>query len=128
MKPKYHFLNNTKYALSGIFAMLKDEVSFKLECLLICPLICIVFFMKIPLYEQVLLIAVLLLILIAECFNSALEACVDLITQEFHPKAKVAKDCASAGVFFTILLALLTWGFVLSAHLDSIIKSLETSL
>ncbi|PVX04981.1 diacylglycerol kinase, partial [Campylobacter jejuni] len=45
--------------------------------------------------------------------NSAIEACVDLITNEWHEKAKIAKDCASAAVFFSVLLALFVWGFIL---------------
>lgn len=113
MKPKYHFFNNTKYALSGVLAMLKNEVAFKLECLLIIPLLFIACLLEVSLSTRILLIAVLLLICIAECFNSAIEACVDLITQEFHEKAKIAKDCGSAGVFFAIVLAAFTWGLVL---------------
>ncbi|WP_298495937.1 diacylglycerol kinase [Helicobacter sp. UBA3407] len=113
MKPKYHFFKNTKYALCGVLAMLKNEAAFKLECLIIIPLLFVAFYLEIPLEKRILLIAVLWLILIAECFNSAIESCVDLITQEFHVKAKIAKDCASAGVFFAISLAILTWGLVL---------------
>ena len=89
MKPKYHFFKNTKYALCGVLAMLKNEAAFKLECLIIIPLLFVAFYLEIPLEKRILLIAVLWLILIAECFNSAIESCVDLITQEFHAKAKI---------------------------------------
>ncbi len=113
MKPKYHFFNNTKYALSGVLTMLKNEVSFKLEVLVICPLCVIASLLEVSLVIRILLVAVLLFILIAECFNSAIESCVDLVTQKFDQRAKVAKDCASAGVFFAIVLATFVWGFVL---------------
>ena len=56
---------------------------------------------------------VLFIIIIAECLNSAVEACVDLVTSEFAPKAKIAKDCASAGVFFSVILALSSWAYTL---------------
>ena len=59
------------------------------------------------------LVSVLMLILIIEALNSAIEACVDLITNEWHEKAKIAKDCASAAVFFSVLSALFVWGFIL---------------
>lgn len=113
MKPKYRFFSNTKYALNGVFAMLKAEMSFRLECLFVCPLLFVAFLLEISLMERICLIGVLFLILIAERFNSAIESCVDLVTQEFHTKAKIAKDCASAGVFFAILTAVFTWGLVL---------------
>ncbi|KAA6226034.1 MULTISPECIES: diacylglycerol kinase [unclassified Campylobacter] len=109
MKTKYNFFNNTKFALQGILAMLKEEMAFRIELFFILPLIIISLFLPISLIEHLFLILVLFIILIAECINSAIEACVDLITDKWHIKAKMAKDCASAGVFFSIILALITW-------------------
>ncbi|MDD6055033.1 MAG: diacylglycerol kinase [Helicobacteraceae bacterium] len=113
MKPKYNFFKNTTFALAGIRSMLKNEMAFKIELCVIIPAVILSLFLEISLLEQMLLICVLVGILIAECFNSAIEACVDLCTQDFHPLAKIAKDCASAGVFFSIALALIVWGAVL---------------
>ncbi|MCZ0771815.1 diacylglycerol kinase [Campylobacter hepaticus] len=113
MKPKYHFFNNAKYALEGILTLCKNETSFKIELCIIIPFFILSFFLQVNTVLHLILIAVLILILIAEAFNSAIEACVDLVTHEWHEKAKIAKDCASAGVFFSILLALFVWGFVL---------------
>ena len=59
------------------------------------------------------LIGVLLLILIVELINSALEAVVDRISLERHPLSKNAKDFGSAAVLLTCLLALATWSVVL---------------
>lgn len=113
MKPKYHFFANARYALEGVWAMLKNERAFQLELAIILPALVVDYFLPIDLIFHLLLAMVLFVILIAEAFNSAIEACVDLVTEEFHPMAKIAKDCASAGVFFSIVLALLVWGVVL---------------
>ncbi len=113
MKPKYHFFNNAKYAFSGIKAMLKSEISFRIELCIILPAIIVSLFLPVEFWAHLLLIIVLLMILIVECVNSAIEACVDLVTDEFHQKAKIAKDCASAAVFFSIILAVGVWIFVL---------------
>lgn len=113
MKPKYHLFNNAKYALEGILALFRNESSFRIELYIIIPAIIFSFFLKISFLEHLFLVGVLFLILIVEALNSALEACVDLITNEWHPKAKMAKDCASAAVFLAVLLALFVWGFVL---------------
>lgn len=113
MKPKYHFFNNAKFALQGLYAMLQSEVAFKIELCIIIPAIILSFFLPVNLTQHLLLIAVLILILIAEAFNSALESCVDLITNEWHFLAKKAKDCASAGVFLCVCLAVFVWGAIL---------------
>ena len=113
MKPKYHFFANARYALEGIWVMLKNERAFQLELAIVLPALVVDCFLPIDLVLHLLLAAVLFIILIAEAFNSAIEACVDLITEESHPMAKIAKDCASAGVFFSITLALLVWAVVL---------------
>ncbi|EKT0454721.1 diacylglycerol kinase [Campylobacter jejuni] len=113
MKPKYHFLNNARYALEGLFVLFKNEMAFRIELCIIIPAIVFSFFLKVSFLEHLLLISVLILILIVEALNSAIEACVDLITNEWHEKAKIAKDCASAAVFFSALLALFAWGFIL---------------
>lgn len=113
MKPKYKFLANWGYAMAGILAMLKNEVAFRIELAFIVPALIVSVFLPVNFEQHLLLAGVLCIIIIAECVNSAIEACVDLITSEFHEKAKIAKDCASAGVFFSVILALATWAFVL---------------
>ncbi|ECL4319157.1 diacylglycerol kinase [Campylobacter jejuni] len=113
MKPKYHFLNNARYALEGIFTLFKNEMAFRIELCIIIPAIVFSFFLKVSFLEHLLSVSVLMLILIIEALNSAIEACVDLVTNEWHEKAKIAKDCASAAVFFSVLLALFVWGFIL---------------
>ncbi len=113
MKPKYHFFNNARYALEGVIAMLKNERAFQIELAIVLPALVVNYFLPIDLVLHILLAMVLFFILIAEAFNSAIEACVDLVISDFHPVAKIAKDCASAGVFFSIVLAVLVWGVIL---------------
>lgn len=113
MKPSYSLFNNTKYALSGLKILWKNEMSFRLEILIILPLIIISLFLPLMWVEHLLLIIVLLGILISESINSSIEACVDLITQDFHPLAKIAKDCASTAVLLSVILAILVWGVIL---------------
>ncbi|RDU67619.1 diacylglycerol kinase [Helicobacter didelphidarum] len=113
MKPKYTLFSNAKYAFEGLLTMVRNEISFRIELCIILPLLIISIFLPISLFEHLFLVAVLFLILILECVNSAIEACVDLVTNDFAPLAKIAKDCASAGVFLSVVLAILSWFFVL---------------
>ncbi|MDD4831706.1 MAG: diacylglycerol kinase [Bacilli bacterium] len=55
--------------------------------------------------QWILLFLVMTVIIVAELLNTAIEATVDLVTEEYHPLAKVAKDCASAAVLTSVLLA-----------------------
>lgn len=113
MKPKYSFFANTKYTLQGLLALLQFEKSFKIELFIIIPALILNYFLPLTLMEHLFLVGVLVLILIVEALNSAIEACVDLITDKWHEKAKMAKDCGSAAVFFAIIFALFSWGVIL---------------
>ena len=56
----------------------------------------------------------LLLILIVELINSAIEAVVDRVSFEHHPLSKNAKDLGSAAVFLSFVLAVATWCVILA--------------
>lgn len=112
MKPKYNLFKNATYALEGVLALL-HESAFKIELCIVLPLTFLSFFINATKVEHILLVGVLLIILLAEAFNTAVEACVDLCTTKWHAKAKLAKDCASAGVFFSLLLGGFTWMMIL---------------
>lgn len=59
------------------------------------------------------MVSSILLVLIVELLNSALETAVDHASLDQHPLAKRAKDIASAAVFLSIVNALVIWGLVL---------------
>ncbi len=62
--------------------------------------------------QWILLFLVMTTIIIAELLNTAIEAVVDMFTEEYHPLAKVAKDCSSAAAFVASLLAIAVGGSV----------------
>lgn len=62
--------------------------------------------------ERVLLIACLLLVLIVELLNSAVEAAIDRVGDEHHELSGRAKDLGSAAVFLSLALVLLVWSTV----------------
>jgi diacylglycerol kinase (ATP) len=64
--------------------------------------------------EKLLLIGVLVMVLIVELINAAIEAIVDRVSLERHPLSKNAKDFGSAAVMLAILFAGLTWLVVLA--------------
>ena len=66
---------------------------------------------------KAMMIASILLVLIVELLNSALETAVDHTSLEQHPLAKRAKDIASAAVFLSIANALVVWGLIAFSEL-----------
>ncbi|MCD4758497.1 MAG: diacylglycerol kinase [Arcobacteraceae bacterium] len=112
-KPKYHFLKNTQYALSGLKHTLKTESSFKLELFLGIFIFFGIYIIDVALIYKLILIVTAFLILIVELLNSAIENVVDLVTKDIHPLAKTAKDIGATAVMFSIVLHLLCWFLIL---------------
>lgn len=101
--------NAFKYSLDGLTASFKDEAAFRQElglCLVMVPLAVIAPF---SLTYKAVLIFSMILVLVVELLNTAIEALTDLCTEEIHPMAKKAKDCGSAAVLVSLLLSGSLW-------------------
>ncbi|NOT16107.1 MAG: diacylglycerol kinase [Methylotenera sp.] len=108
-------LNAFGYSVEGFKAAFKHEDAFRQEVFLSVVLVPLgVYLGKTPI-EKALLVAVILLVLIVELFNSAIEAAVDHTSIERHPLAKRAKDIGSAAVFVALTIVVSVWGLVLLA-------------
>lgn len=101
------------YSLDGFKAAYRHEDAFRQEVLLAVVLIPLAFFVGGSGIERALLVASVLLLLIVELVNSAIEATVDRISLENHNLAKRAKDIGSASVLLAIVLMVTVWGLVL---------------
>ncbi|MRJ01991.1 MAG: diacylglycerol kinase [Epsilonproteobacteria bacterium] len=108
-KPNYHLFKNARYALEGLLEAWRRETSFKIEVILFFVLSLTFWLLPISPISKAVLQASLFIPLIAELFNSAIEALVDLVTQEYHPLAKYAKDGGAAAVLLSLFLTLSIW-------------------
>ncbi len=106
-------LKATQYSLKGLKAVWQQETAFRQECLLLLLAVGIALSLDISRTQQLLLIASVVLILIVEIINSALETIVDRISPTLHPLSAQAKDMGSAAVFLTLLLAIFIWSTIL---------------
>ncbi|MFD1008999.1 MULTISPECIES: diacylglycerol kinase [Oceanisphaera] len=100
------------YSLRGLKAAYRHEAAFRQECWLVAVLLPIALIWNVGLLAKALLIGSLLLILIIELLNSAIEAVVDRIGPEYHELSGRAKDIGSATVLLALLVAAITWGLV----------------
>lgn len=101
------------YSVDGLVAAFKGESAFRQEVVLGLLLLPLAAWLAADTGQLVLMIGSLLVVLIAELLNSAVEATVDRISFENHPLSKRAKDMGSAAVLLALLLAALAWGSVL---------------
>lgn len=105
--------NALGYSRDGLAAAWKNEAAFREEVLLAAIAIPLAIFLGKTGVDRSILIGSIILILIVEILNSAIEAVVDKASPEKHELAKRAKDMGSAAVLFSLLNAAVVWACVL---------------
>jgi len=100
----------TRYSVLGLRAAFKYEAAFRQELLLLFILAPLALWLDVDHVQRVLMIASILLVVIVELLNSAVEAVVDRIGFEVHELSGRAKDLGSAAVFVSLILLFYVWG------------------
>jgi diacylglycerol kinase (ATP) len=106
----------TGYSIQGLKAAFKYEAAIRQELLLLCAAIIALIWLDVSPIETVLMLGVVVLVLIVELINSAIEAVVDRVGVEHHELSGRAKDIGSAAVLVALILAGFTWAFILINH------------
>lgn len=101
------------YSGAGLKAAFLHEDAFRQEVLLAAVLIPLAVFLNVGRVETAVLISSVLLVLVVELINSAIEATVDRVSLENHRLAKRAKDIGSASVLVSLINVALVWAVVL---------------
>jgi diacylglycerol kinase (ATP) len=106
-------VNATRWSLEGLAAATRHEDAFRMELVLFAVLAPLGFWLGRTGLERALLIGCLMLMLIVELINSAIEATVDRISFDNHRLAKRAKDIGSAAVMLSLVNAAVVWLLIL---------------
>lgn len=101
------------YSAAGLRAVWRREAAFRQEAIAAALLFPVALFVPATTFQQGLLVVSLLLVLVVELLNSAIEAVVDLVSPRHHPLAGIAKDAGSAAVLLALLIAAVVWVVVL---------------
>ena len=104
------------YSWKGFRAAWANEAAFRQEGVTAIVAVIIACFLDVDAITRVLLIGSVLLVMIVEILNSAIEAVVDRIGSEFHELSGRAKDMGSAAVLLSIITAVITWVTLLWSH------------
>lgn len=97
------------YSMQGLGAAWRTESAFRQEALLAAILMPCAFVVGRDWVQVSVLAGTVVLVLIVELLNSAVEATVDRVSFELHDLSKKAKDFGSAAVFLSLMLCGLTW-------------------
>ncbi len=102
-----------EFTCLGLKATYKHEEAFRQEVFVLLAAVPLAFWLGDTNVEIVLMIGSVVLLLIVELINSAIEAVVDRFGGEIHELSGRAKDMGSAAVFLTMLNAIMVWFFLI---------------
>lgn len=98
-------LDSLKFAAAGIVHTIRSQRNMRIHVFVaVCALLAS-YLLKLDPSEWGIILLCIGLVMAAECFNTAVEALVDLASPEVHPLAKIAKDCAAGAVLICALIS-----------------------
>ena len=100
------------YSAAGLRACWRHETAFRQEAVFAVFMIPGSFWLGTNAVERALLVGSVLLVLIVELINSAIEAVVDRVSKDRHSLSGLAKDFGSAAVLLSLAIVWLTWGLI----------------
>ena len=105
MEKKAPLYRSFGYAFQGIFTCVRKERNMKIHCVAAVLVVIAGVILKISAIEWCICMVLFGLVMALELVNTAVEAVVDMVTEEYHPLAKVAKDTAAGAVLIAAIMA-----------------------
>jgi diacylglycerol kinase (ATP) len=116
-------LNALRYSCSGFRHAVRHQAALRQELVLLAVLTPVSLVLRISPLEKLALVLSLLLVILVEFLNTAIEAAVDRISTERHPLAGLAKDLGSAAVLVSLVMAAAAWAVIAGPPLFRSIQS-----
>jgi diacylglycerol kinase len=111
------FLRSFVYAWNGLIYALRTQRNARVHAALALTAVILGLLLHISPVEFAMVFVAITLVFIAEMFNTVAEACVDLVTQEYHPLARIAKDVAAGAVLLNAMLSVVIGLLIFVPHL-----------
>ena len=111
------FLNSFVYAWRGLVYAVRTQRNARVHMVLGTVAIILGLLLRISPVEFAMIFVAITLVFIAEMFNTVAEACIDMVTTEYHPLARVAKDVAAGAVLLNAMLSVVIALLVFVPHL-----------
>ena len=115
------FFNSFTYPIKGLRYAYRNEQNLAVDVGIALIVVIAGFIFKVSVTEWALLALTIGLVISCELINTAIEAVVDLVTEEYHPLAKVAKDTSAAAVFIFAIVAIVVGIIIFGPKLFAIL-------
>lgn len=123
-KRKPHpLLGSFSYAVFGIVTALRSERNMRIHFLSSIVVILLSIYFSITKLEWIFVLLTIGGMFALELVNTAIERVVDLVTMEFHPLAKQAKDIAAGAVFVYAVLSVIIGCLIFTPYIVNMINS-----
>ncbi len=122
------FFNSFVYAWHGLTYAVRTQRNARVHMVLALVAILLGVALHISPVEWAMVFTAITLVFIAEMFNTVAEACVDLVTREYNPLARIAKDVAAGAVLLNAMLSVLIGALVFIPHLWPLVWPLARRL
>jgi diacylglycerol kinase (ATP) len=106
-----------RHAIEGIAHTFRTQRNMRVHYLLMIAVLFAGLILRLPRVEMIALVFSSALVVLAEMFNTAIEAVVDMITDVYHPAAKYAKDVAAGAVLIAAINASVVGGMIFFSYL-----------
>ncbi len=114
-------LHSFKYAFEGIWYVLRSQRNAKIHLGVTLAVILLGLFLRLSALHWAVLLVTIGMVFAAEMFNTVIESLIDLVSPNYHPLAKIAKDAAAGAVFILAMMSVLVGLLVLGPPLWIII-------
>jgi diacylglycerol kinase (ATP) len=121
LKPT-RFIDSVNCAIEGIIYTARTQKHMRRHFIAALVLLLTVLLLRVPPLEFTLMVISVCFVLCAELLNTAIEVIVDLVSPEFHPLAKTAKDVAAGGVLVAAIGAAVMGYLILFQYILPIYK------
>ncbi len=113
-------LKSIRHAVDGINAAIRSERNLRIQISLALLTVILGFYFNITSLEWIILTLTICLVLAAELINTSIESVVNLVSPQFHPLAKKAKDAAAGAVLVLSIGSLFVGWFIFGIKIQSL--------
>lgn len=111
-------LDSFNYAVAGVIYSIRTQRNMRIHFIAALLVLGLAIYLRISSRELMIVFFAITLVIMAELFNTAIEAVVDLCVQEFHPLARIAKNVAAGAVLMTALNAVVVAYIIIYPRLE----------
>lgn len=119
-----NYWESQRYAFQGLRLILKNERNFRIQVLSACAVIAAGLLFGISHRDWVTLFVVMAIVLVAEAFNSVIEAICDTISKDYRITIKYAKDVSAGAVMVSAIVSLIAGVIIFSPYIWEMVINL----